>query len=347
MVVGCNKKTDDRLSVSLRCYMLVELVACLPAAFNLELEVLQRDFYYPFGLSMEGAWIAGSTDDPRMDYRYNGKELSQVTGLMAYGARYYDPAIGRFGGVDPLAEKYPGYSPYTYVYDNPLSYIDPDGKEGIIVAGQPGDHKNQQHFLINGLDRAKSLQTQYNKEGNGEKVTFLVYNNGDPSNGGYSKKTIEAYQKKAKQAGITMKVVSDSDDIVDYVNNKNGSSDSRSDDLVSDIMYFGHATPGDLDIGFEDHGNWNMLTNETLDVTDFKKSAFSKDSDANLVGGCRTGVKGNLPFERSVAEQMADKVGGTVKASNVRVYYPGGVVSDKKLVSKNKGKIITIQGRNN
>ncbi len=142
-----------------------------------------------------------------------------------------------------------------------------------------------------------------------------------------------------------MKVVSDADEIVDYVNEKNG-GDSRSEDLVSNFVYVGHATPGDLDIGFEDHGNWNMWTNETLDVGDFNKEAFSENSNANLVGGCRTAVDGNLPGERSVAEQMADKVGGVVKASNVRVYYPGGIVSDKALVSKNNGQIITIQGRN-
>ena len=93
-------------------------------AFNLELEVLQRDFYYPFGLSMEGAWIAGSTDDPRMDYRYNGKELSQVTGLYAYGARYYDPTIGRFTGVDPIADQFAFVSPFNYAENEPIAHID-------------------------------------------------------------------------------------------------------------------------------------------------------------------------------------------------------------------------------
>ncbi len=44
-----------------------------------------------------------------------------------YGARWYDPTIGRWGGVDPLAEKYVNISPYTYVANNPLIYIDPTG----------------------------------------------------------------------------------------------------------------------------------------------------------------------------------------------------------------------------
>ncbi len=39
-----------------------------------------------------------------------------------------DPAIGRWGSVDPMVEKYPGYSPYNYVLNNPISKVDPDGK---------------------------------------------------------------------------------------------------------------------------------------------------------------------------------------------------------------------------
>ncbi|WP_406612231.1 RHS repeat domain-containing protein [Neolewinella lacunae] len=88
-------------------------------------EVLQENHYYPFGMEMHGGWLAEPGVEQR--YGYNGKELHEEVGWHDYGARWYDAAVGRWNAVDPLAEKMSNWSPYNYVYNNPIAYIDPLG----------------------------------------------------------------------------------------------------------------------------------------------------------------------------------------------------------------------------
>ena len=66
-------------------------------------------------------------------YLFNAKEFDEETGLYYYGARYYDPRLSLWISVDPLAEKYPAFSGFSFAADNPLLYVDPDGK--AIVKG--------------------------------------------------------------------------------------------------------------------------------------------------------------------------------------------------------------------
>ncbi|WP_223607428.1 DUF6443 domain-containing protein [Chryseobacterium sp. OSA05B] len=90
-------------------------------------EVTDTNNYYPFGLNHIEGMLSSSNFGGYYSYKYNGKEL-QETGMYDYGARFYMPDIGRWGVVDPLAELYRRWSPYNYAVNNPIRFIDPDGR---------------------------------------------------------------------------------------------------------------------------------------------------------------------------------------------------------------------------
>ncbi len=82
------------------------------------------DDYYPYGMQMTGRSYTSSADQR---YKFTGKELDAPDGLYYFGRRYYDSFRGQWLQVDPLADKYPGWSSYNYVMDNPERNVDPNG----------------------------------------------------------------------------------------------------------------------------------------------------------------------------------------------------------------------------
>ncbi len=112
-------------------------------------EIQSENHYYPFGMPISALSYTNNVSLPNVkdyknDYFYNGKELITEFGLNweDYGWRNYDAVLGRWWSVDPLGEKSRRWSPYSYAYNNPLRFIDPDGRE-IVVTVQQSDQERK------------------------------------------------------------------------------------------------------------------------------------------------------------------------------------------------------------
>src|SRR5690606_29981732 len=95
--------------------------------------------YLPFGETLVEEHL-NSYNSP---YKFNGKELDAETGWYYYGARYYNPKWSIWLSVDPLAEEFPGWSPYNYTFDNPIRFTDPYGLAPTEIIGTTKSDANK------------------------------------------------------------------------------------------------------------------------------------------------------------------------------------------------------------
>ncbi|TKG87726.1 hypothetical protein EYV94_28015, partial [Puteibacter caeruleilacunae] len=117
----------------------------------------QKTEYYPFG----SMFTENNLTENK--YLYNGKELNnEFFENYDYGSRMYDAALARWHCIDPLADdkKYVHLSPYVYVANNPIIFIDPDG-ERIVLAGTAA----QQQTTLNHLQKLTNDQLSINSKG--------------------------------------------------------------------------------------------------------------------------------------------------------------------------------------
>jgi RHS repeat-associated protein len=109
-------------------------------------QLLSSNDYYPYGMVLPGS------DYQSVDYRYGyqGKErdndLKDGGNSYDFGARIYDPRIGRWLSTDPLDEKFPNMSPYTAFANNPIMFVDPDGMEPKRCT-QESDNMNESNNM--------------------------------------------------------------------------------------------------------------------------------------------------------------------------------------------------------
>jgi RHS repeat-associated protein len=155
--------------------------------------VIQQDDYYPFGMK-QNAYLR--ENEIKNKYLYNGgSELQEDLGLEIYGTAFrgYDPALGRFMQIDPLADYFSSHTPYNYAYNNPIYFNDP---MGLSATQSPGLNDIIDQLYRNTSETGFSTWSSdggmhyFDSDGNGGYTE--VTGNGsyfDGTNGGYGSLT--------------------------------------------------------------------------------------------------------------------------------------------------------------
>ncbi|MEM7039079.1 MAG: RHS repeat-associated core domain-containing protein, partial [Bacteroidota bacterium] len=118
-------------------------------------EVVASNDYYPFGMTMDGR--SSVSDNYR--YGFNGMEKDdEVKGAgnsYDFGARIYDPRLGRFLGVDPKMSDFPWKTPYDFANNQPINSIDLNGEAQYLVISTPEDQAIGEWYVANAPDGIK------------------------------------------------------------------------------------------------------------------------------------------------------------------------------------------------
>lgn len=149
------------------------------------------------GMEQGGTWVTPQGIEQK--YKYNGKEhIGSGLGWYDYGARWYDPCVGRFSSVDPKAAELASISTFYYAFNNPIHFIDPDGR--FPVPWPKMTWKNVKKATVDVLaltdiNDARVLVTTVNRDGKGVNLDGSLANKSD---------------KIAATAGIFLPIVSGS-----------------------------------------------------------------------------------------------------------------------------------------
>ena len=183
--------------------------------------ITQYDAYLPYGELL----VDEHSSSEDLPYKFNGKQFDEETGLYYYGARYMDPKISMWLGIDPLMEKYPNVTGYCYTMDNPIKFIDPNGKETYVIKNKTGTYtvvggilNNNRGIYIASKDKSGKYTIKGEMIGISTSTTTFYNTDANKGKGGWA---IGAQINPNDKSGINFlnKIVSSNVTLGDYMNN--------------------------------------------------------------------------------------------------------------------------------
>ncbi len=272
---------------------------------NREGNVSQHMEYLPFGELLVDEHF-NSYNTP---FKFNGKELDEETGNYYYGARYYNPKTSIWLSVDPLADKYPGWSPYNYTMQNPINLTDPTG---MSVEGDATDPPSGTYVIVYG---AGWIQPSFNSKKGYQAGNFRENAEAQKQN---------LIDSGVPESSIVMQEVRTKNELIDVINTEYDSGE------IVQLDYYGHSYANGLNLGGYDNGQEPSDRNPTYrekkyrlftsrDVVSVNKNNFSKDSKVTF-WGCNTAnvkaMKGKDPIAQVMANWLDLGGNNTVRGFN-------------------------------
>lgn len=258
-------------------------------------EILQENHYYPFGLTYEG--ITAPQSENHL-WKFNGVEMEEVfdLNLLMTEFRPLDAQLGRWTGIDPLAEKFFFSSPYVGFANDPISFNDPSGLEPFDPNGHdPGKLYTVETLPIGTIDANASYTP------NAVVVTQdgTLQHQGDGTWKYVAEGTAPIKQPTAPEpqplvmepTGLALQMIGS---FLGYVDN-------------SGVVMWGSAESSDASVGQELDFNTNLVMGQAIDLDEvltafdiiynyagYRKYRVKKDGDGNETGEYTGKKKGGV-----------------------------------------------------
>ncbi len=234
---------------------------------------IEAALFKPFGEQCE--WLLPGNAAPETK-GWIGERYDADAGLQYLNARYYDPELSLFLQPDWLevTKAGVGTNRFSYSFNDPVNKFDPGGNNSNVISGSEGDddHNVPDHFLKNGLERAKKLKDK------DEDTTWYIHA-GQP--GPEFSDLIDGYKSAAEEYGITVKVFSTKDELIDGLTGNHATP-------IDNLTYVGHGFAGFLgvDARLQPGSGVTYNINIMLRGSDFAAMNFSSTARVNLYATC-------------------------------------------------------------